>query len=57
VITWPQSCLVHDLQQSSDLSSPANWASSGAQLEVFGSLYRVTIPTTNAARFYRLQKP
>jgi len=57
VITWPQSCLVHDLQHSSDISSPANWASSGAQLEVVGSLYRVTIPATNAARFYRLQKP
>jgi hypothetical protein len=57
VITWPQSCLSHELQQSDNLSSPSNWGPCSATIEVVGSLYRATIPADQAARFYQLKKP
>ncbi len=55
-ITWPATATGFTLQQA-DVLVPASWGASGLTPSVEGDVYKVTVPASAAARYYRLIKP
>ncbi len=56
VITWPASATGYQLDASPTVS-PTNWQPSGLTPSVEGDLFKVAVPPTGAARFFRLSRP
>jgi hypothetical protein len=56
-LSWPITAPDYVLQSASSLSAPANWVSVPQTPVVNGSVYTVTVGTTNTASFFRLHHP
>jgi hypothetical protein len=56
VISWPTNSALNDLISSSKLGAGAAWTSTTAVPTIVSGNFQVTLPTTAAAQFFRLQK-
>jgi len=55
-ISWPQTCAPFVFEETSDVSSPTNWTSSGAVPALSGEKLAVRVSMDKASKFYRLRK-
>ncbi len=56
VLSWPTSSALVNLLSSSSLGSGASWTTVSQKLTVVGGNYRVTIPISGSAQFFRLEQ-
>ena len=56
VLTWPTNFPGYTLQQSTNLNA-TNWTTARETVAISGTNYRAAMPTTNTARYFRLQHP
>jgi hypothetical protein len=57
IISWPASCTPFALKRTDDLSEPVTWQSVVEPVTHESGRFKVTVPASAAARFYRLEHP